>query len=114
MRLDVKTIKRANRSSSESEYTVGVDVVFWFDCFFLGMKKDLQQKHNVNAFSEKQQKQKQKQNSKLGNLKKEGNNGLSVKLLIFIAVSLKVALMLLHSPHVHLEEASDSEQQGYR
>lgn len=37
-----------------------------------------------------------------------------MQLLILISVSLDVALMLLHSPHIHLQEAGNGEQQSYK
>ena len=38
-------------------------------------------------------------------LQQEGNNGLSVELLIGVSVGLQVSLVFLHGPDVHLEES---------
>ena len=46
-------------------------------------------------------------------LQQEGNNGLSVELLIGVSVSHQISLMFLHGPDVHLEEASHGEEKSY-
>ena len=45
-------------------------------------------------------------------LQQEGNNGLSVELLIGVSVGLQVSLVFLHCPDVHLEESGHCEEKS--